>query len=196
MDLELLNYLITPFDFFVSGNELKVRLPACDEDKLNKVILPLSKDTNKILAFFGYDTTVELGHLTERALFNYLTTSQKLVHVENIKPAKNAQHQRFSKFLKSQLPHDQVPIDAKHLKQSAFSFFEKTRDYQVYQYQYQLLNNALKVRDKLQADPDQFSRFMKLHGMNTVIKSDKAELTYRWEKFKSANWTCMDFFLN
>lgn len=199
MDLELLNYLVNKLDFFVAGNELKIRLPACDEDKSNKVIFPLSKDSNKILAFFGYDINVEIGHMTERALFNYLASSKRLNQIEHIKPAKNAQHQRFSKFLKSSFPeHTDETIDREsiqQIKKSAFAFFDKTKDYQVYQYQFQLLNNANKVREKLKADPDQFSRFMKLHGMNTVIKSDAEELNYRWEKFLSANWSCMDFFV-
>lgn len=196
MDLELLNYLVTKLDFVVVGNELSFRLPACDEDTSNTCMFPLSNNTEKILAFFGYDMSVKLNHLTERALFNYLASSKKLTHVEYIKPAKNAQHQRFAKFIKSEFDTEDSPSPEiiKQMKDAAVAYFEKKREFQIYEYQYKMMQKALQVRDKLKADDKTFSRFMKLHGMNTVIKVDDDELYHRWRLFQGANWSSLDFF--
>lgn len=196
MDLELLNYLVVKFEFVVSGDELSLVLPACDEDKSNKCMFPLSNNADKILAFFGYDTSVKLNHLTERSLFNYLASSKKLTYVENIKPAKNAQHQRFAKFIKSQCQQEDTPAPEiiKQTKHAAIAYFEKRREFQIYEYQYKMIQRALEVKDKLKADENTFSRFMKLHGMNTVIKADDEELFHRWSLFQKTNWTSLDYF--
>lgn len=195
MDLELLNYLVVKFEFVVSGDELSLVLPACDEDKNNNCIFPLSNNADRILTFFGYDMSVNLNHLTEKSLFNYLVSSKKLIYVENLKPAKNAQHQRFAKFVKSHFETEDnpTPESIRQMKDAAIAFFEKKREFQIYEYQYKMLQRALEVRDKLKADEKTFSRFMKLHGMNTVIKADDEELFHRWSLFAVANWTLLDF---
>lgn len=196
MDLELLNYFITKLDFIIVGSELRVNLPACDEDQDKKCVFTLSSNCEQILAFFGYDTTVKLNHLTERAFFNYLVSNGKFKHIQYIKPAKNAQHQRFAKFLKSQYPEtlDPPTETIKQLKDAAIAHFEKKREFQVYEYQSKMLQKAIQIRDKLEADKTTFARFIKLHGMNTVIKVGDDELYHRWGLFRNANWSSLDFF--
>lgn len=199
MDLELLNYLITKLEFSINGNTLNTHFPACDEDSKNVTTFPLSNDTNKILSFFGYDTSVKTNHLTEKSLFTYLASNKKLTFIENIKPAKNAQHQRFAKYLKSQYPESEEnanpTVDViKRFKDASIEFFEKKREYQIYEYQSKMMQKALQTRDRLKADEKSFARFMKLHGMNTVIKVGDDELFHRWRLFLSANWSSLDFF--
>jgi len=78
MDLDLLNVWITNLGFEIKKDKLYLQLKAHYKDPINFYVMYLSNNKDKILEFFGFDTSIDYDHLTEKNVFEYLCTSTKL----------------------------------------------------------------------------------------------------------------------
>jgi hypothetical protein len=186
MDLELLNFWINRLNFDFRRKQLFVILPAHERDPGHCYCLLLSDDPDKILTFFGFDTSINYDKLSLNNQFEYLCTSTKLdpkfIDYCGFKgpTPKNRIHSKFDIYLKSKnYPksmkyQDNSEILADQLLKEAIIFFDKSNEYESYKQQFTLLNNLMKQKRKLPDNYD-FNRFCLLHNIYTIINFDSSE---------------------
>lgn len=206
MDLELLNFWINNLGLSISNDSLFVHLKAYSNDPLKAHIIKLSEKKQDILAYFGFDTSIEYEKLTEKNLFVYLSSSSKLkpefIHYYGFKGSspKNAQHSRYNKYLLEEFStpkyddkyYQKCFVVAKKYKKSAILHFNKKDEYEKYIEKRKLLDKLFEQRERLgKTHFDHFQRFVALHGIMNVVEWDDDKLRSEYAKFIQDNWSCL-----
>lgn len=211
MDFELLNFWIHSIGFNIKHDKLDepcylyLLLKADKEDIMNSYIILLSSNTESILQFFGFDTTIKYDDLTEKNLFEYLCTSSILKPC-NIKYCsfkgphpKNKLHEKFNKYLMNKYyPQQHSDICVKQqrivLRNDAISYFQKEKDFSEYKEKCKVFDNILQKRKYLKATLPHFSfadfnLFLVIHGMLNVASMNMETLKTVWDDFSNQNWS-------
>ena len=191
--MDLLNFLIQHEGLLVKNNVLYITLPAHEGDTQLHYHLELSTNSTEIYGYLGYDATVNVSKLTEKNLFEYLTTSPKLDSFYS-GDFKGAKQTRFLKFLETK---GFRRFDGYYQKNmAALTCFQKHREYEIYKFQHAMLSTvASKSNIVSPTSQDQFYQFLLLHGVNTISKIDDEELLERWNKFTKVSWSGLMAFL-
>lgn len=208
LDLELLNLWIHKLNFDIRNDRLYISLSAYSKDICNSYIMPLSSDRNKILDFFGFDTTRDYDHMTDYNQFEYLCSSTKLdpifISYFSFKGPgpKNNVESKFEKYLvnknytKFNYNKDYPNLDnvQSNLIKEAIEYFNKKDEYAQYMDQIQLLDKVMSIKDKLNLNGTKiqygkFSKFLILHGIYNILEWDDETLNTRWRIFKKENWS-------
>jgi hypothetical protein len=205
MDFELLNYWIHRLDFDIRKDKLYLQLKACSKDSLNGYIMFLSDDKNKILEFFGFDTTIEYDKLTEKNMFEYLCTSTKLssgiiVYNGGFKGpyAKNALHKKFNNYLLTKeyfIERDYAKIyeTRNAMVKEAIAYFDKMKDYEEYKSSKLFIDSVMDKYKLLKTKTDtvwcDFERFIILYGAYRIAEMPEEEMFELWNNFRKQNWS-------
>lgn len=212
MDLELLNFLIADLDFVIERNGLYACVQGCYLYNWHKIKLFLSDDKKAVLDFFGYDTTVEYDSLTPNNLYVFLCDSSKLkpsdlkLNLSHFKGGGVRMYDRifreFDHFLKgkhynSQAKHASDDTKQRWLEQ-AIEYFKKLPEYDSFQQKRSMIDDVYrkgkrcwKHRDG-RGESNNYRRFVKVQGINTLSTLDSEEIERRWKEFKKDNWGILD----
>lgn len=214
MDFKLLNYWVSDLNYDVRHDRaddkprlyLSLKAHDCDDDMRSYVML-LSDDKNKILEFFGFDTTIEYDKLSEKDLFVFLDNSSKLdpafIRFDGFKDGKGGVAGKFNKFLYAKYGGgNRKTKTVNWVPRSlglgeAIAFFGKQDEYDEYKKVVRPLLNALYAKKeliKVKLSPsdctfDKFAKFVCLHGALRIVDMEYQELMESWTRFCGMNWS-------
>lgn len=210
MDFELLNFWISKLRLHVKHTHthndpcLYLYLKAHDNDFLYSYCILLSTKKNAILEFFGFDTSVNYDELTEKNLFQFLSTSTKL-HPSFIQYCgfkgphpKNKLHGKYNEYLKTEyFSIHNNDTNCQHAVElyarKAISFFGRENKIKEYMDKKALFNAVMAKRDLLEEqykdDISKFSSFVSVYGIINVSEMDANLLIQAWKAFLDQNWT-------
>lgn len=206
MEFDLLNFWIENMNFFIKykpeKTTLYIRLKSCKYDQMISCYFPLCSDKNKILDFFGYDSSLDYDHMKIYNQYEYLCTSTKLSH-KDIKycgykghSPKNKNHTEFNKCLlakyreKKRNTDDYSVINAhKRLwQEKSIIFFNMESKYTKYIENRNILDEIFIKKNILKANHTEFKKFVCLYGVLNIIKWDETTLQNNWNLFKIDEW--------
>lgn len=203
MDLELLNYWIKKMNFNIHEDTLYMSLESCDIDFCNTCKFVLSSNKNKILEFFGYDTTIDYDHLKSYNIYEFLCTSTKLlpnnIQYDGFKgpSAKNSEHVKYNKYLLQKYSDNKkYRIDdiennkfIKKFNEDAIKFFKKENNFELYKFNFNILNKLFKKKENIEKiNHSEFCKFVSLHGILTIIKWSDDKFYDEWDLYKKSLW--------
>jgi hypothetical protein len=211
MDFELLNFWIEKYNFTIindndddinKGVKLYFRLKACNIDVMRSSKFILCTDKNKIIEFFGFDTTIEYDYLKQNNLYEYLCTSNKLssrhITYRGFKGphCKNREHEKFNTYLKKKFMtsshiNDDYSMISSHKrlwKNKALKFFDKEKLYNDYLDNTIILNKLFNISGELKIDFSDFRRFVSLYGILNLLNWDNNKLNDEFNKFIESSW--------
>lgn len=207
MDFELLNFWIRSLRFNIVHKDITlepclcISLKAHKHDMLYSHSIPLSRNKNAILEFFGYDTSVKYENLTEKNLFEYLCTTNKFQH-SLVKycsfkgpHAKNKQHERFDRYLREKFKGLQKndKFEQRHnivtFMNDAISYFGKEKEFADYVEKKDILSKVMNKMYSRNLEHDNFKSFILVYGIIGISKMTEDAFNETWNDFVSHNWS-------
>jgi hypothetical protein len=211
MDFELLNFWINKIGFDIRHDKvdehcyLYMSLKADKEDFMNSYIILLSSNRDAILQFFGFDISIKYDSLSERNLFEYLSTSSilkpyylKFCSFKGPRP-KNKLHEKFNKYLLDKnYPQKDDNISIKqqsiNFKNDAISYFGKEKEFLEYKEKRAIFDSINQKKHYLMSNqPEQsyvdFTSFLAVHGIINVASMNEETLMITWDAFSKQNWS-------
>jgi hypothetical protein len=206
MEFDLLIFWIENMNFFIKYSPEKttlyIRLKSCKYDQMRSCYFPLCSDKNKILDFFGYDSSLDYDHMKIYNQYEYICTSTKLSN-KDIKycgfkgpSAKNKNHANLNKYLlakyhenkRNHLDNSIITAQKKIWLEKAIIFFNMESKYTKYIENQNILDEIFIKKNILKANYTEFKKFVCLYGVLNILKWDETTLQNNWNLFNIDEW--------